>query len=151
MDGSQGIARANATVSRLKAPDEADPRDLTGEVYWNRKTYPGGTYEGQYKSGKRSGTGKYSWDDGRSYEGSFMDGLAEGEGVEIFPDGSRYEGSYVGNCKEGHGKYTYLDGDCYEGNFEQDRCNGVGTYTCSSFIYHGQWNNGSMHGKVPST
>jgi len=57
----------------------ADPRDSTNEVYWNRKKYPGGEYEGQYKNGKRSGDGRYTWDDGRAYEGSFMEGLAEVE------------------------------------------------------------------------
>jgi hypothetical protein len=49
----------------------------------------GGRYEGDWRDGKRTGRGIYTWADGRSYEGDFIDGNMTGRGIYTWANKDR--------------------------------------------------------------
>lgn len=51
-------------------------------------------YEGEYRSGNRSGYGKYIYPDGIVYEGQWKDGKCHGQGKRIYKDGSQWVGKF---------------------------------------------------------
>jgi hypothetical protein len=58
----------------------------------------GDMYEGEWKDGKLSGQGVYTWADGRRYEGEYKDGDRSGRGVQWLPDERTYDGAWARNC-----------------------------------------------------
>jgi hypothetical protein len=54
-------------------------------------------YEGEWKDGKQSGQGVYTWADGKRYEGGFEDGDLSGRAVMWLPDGRIFDGAWAGN------------------------------------------------------
>jgi hypothetical protein len=73
------------------------------------ENYDSGTYIGQFRSGKRHGSGKYTWKDGTTFEGDWRDGEPNGLGIKVFTDGARYEGRFD-NGREIGGSCTFPDG-----------------------------------------
>ena len=46
-------------------------------------------------TGKRSGEGVFTYEDGRIFTGKWVDDLREGPGQMSWPDGSMFEGEYL--------------------------------------------------------
>jgi len=91
-----------------------------------------------------------------------------GHGCYVDKVGNRYEGNFLHNKRHGWGMYTFSEsGNYYRGQFEEGRFHGHGTHVwrvcryrhrsfdgyprddkdaCALDIYHGQWQNNSMHG-----
>jgi hypothetical protein len=80
------------------------------------------------------------------YRGEFKAGRKHGTGIKTWPNGDRYEGSFVEDHKEGTGTYTWgrgpWAGDRYEGVYSRDRRHGFGMYRWTSGdVYAGPWEN----------
>ena len=72
------------------------------------------------------GFGKYVWADGGSYEGDWLNGVRTGRGTYVFPSGSTYEGEWLAGRMQGTGTYTSGDGTRYEGAWQNDLKHGLG-------------------------
>lgn len=93
-------------------------------------TYSSGEeYRGEWKEGRRHGTGQLTFADGSAYVGHFENGLFHGCGVLSFADGSRYEGEFVQGKFSGVGVFTRYDNMTFEGEFKGGRVDGFGLLT----------------------
>ncbi|CAK9135522.1 unnamed protein product [Ilex paraguariensis] len=105
-------------------------------------------YEGEWKRGKASGKGKFSWPSGATFEGDFKSGRMEGSGTFIGPDGDTYRGSWSGDRKHGYGVKHYSNGDYYEGTWKRNLQDGQGRYVWrNGNEYSGEWKNGVINGR----
>ncbi|KAL1337032.1 hypothetical protein AAHE18_10G106100 [Arachis hypogaea] len=105
-------------------------------------------YEGEWKRGKASGKGKFSWPSGATYEGEFKSGRMEGFGVFVGSDGDTYRGSWSSDRKHGFGLKRYANGDVYEGWWKRNLQDGHGRYVWKNGnMYTGEWRNGVITGK----
>ncbi|MCU0341427.1 MAG: hypothetical protein MUE30_16230 [Spirosomaceae bacterium] len=88
----------------------------------------GERYEGDFRYGKRHGTGVQYYPDGRmKYKGDFRNDRREGYGAYYFTNGDKYVGLFLGNTPHGKGTYYYTDGDRFVGIYENGKRNGQGT------------------------
>ena len=99
---------------------------------------------GEWQENKISGTGIYSWLDGRKYEGEWESNNMEGFGYYVWNDGRKYEGQYKDDKKHGFGIYSWADGRCYEGYWWKGKQHGLGTYYVpkEGKIKYGLWEDG---------
>ena len=110
-------------------------------------------YKGEFKDGKKHGSGLEIYKNNESYEGSFNNSLRHGEGVYFSTNGSekikgiwqqgsainttqitefwengniKYKGGFNGTHWEGKGVFCYPNGNiCYEGTFSKNNlCHG---------------------------
>ncbi|CEM25703.1 unnamed protein product [Vitrella brassicaformis CCMP3155] len=89
----------------------------------------GRRYKGQWKDGKRHGTGEETSPSGDfSYYGNFSQDRYEGWGRMEWSNGARYCGQFHNNLKHGYGVEQYPNDDVYQGNFVNGRIEGEGTY-----------------------
>ena len=106
----------------------------------------GGVYEGEWRSGKYDGKGKYKFGflfyAGDIYEGGWKDNRKHGQGKYTCANGGVYEGGWKDNNFNGQGKMTYPDGRVYEGGWRDDKRTGFGkeTYTDGT-VFYGLWKN----------
>eukprot|EP01119_Soliformovum_irregulare_P011585 TRINITY_DN2919_c0_g1_i5.p1 TRINITY_DN2919_c0_g1~~TRINITY_DN2919_c0_g1_i5.p1 ORF type:complete len:795 (+),score=256.77 TRINITY_DN2919_c0_g1_i5:1687-4071(+) len=129
----------------------------------------GESYEGQWKSAKMHGKGRYTFPSGKIYDGDFEEGCLEGKGVLKFSESKIYRGHFktgvphgVGvltmpNCEYGgywkngqkaKGILSWNNGDSYKGRFKKDLFEGKGTYTfANGDSYKGLWRAGQRYGK----
>ena len=84
-------------------------------------------YEGEFKNGSVTGTGKFIWHTGNMYEGQVKNDKCHGEGKFIFNQHdffgdvlARYVGHFCEDKVSGHGTVFYKNGDEYEGEFENN-------------------------------
>jgi hypothetical protein len=115
------------SIERSKSkPKEAATKRLKGSVAdgWHSLEYENGMYEGYVKNNKRTGKGKYTWQDGNWYEGDWVDDQKEGMGKFSWTTGDIYEGEYKGDKRHGVGVKTYSNGDKYEVRRVYSRENG---------------------------
>ncbi|XP_077585978.1 MORN repeat-containing protein 4 [Stigmatopora nigra] len=89
----------------------------------------GEEYHGEWKEGRRHGTGQLKFQDGTCFSGQFEDGLFHGAGVLLFTDGSRYEGEFAHGKFQGLGIFSRVDGMKFEGEFKGGRVEGYGLLT----------------------
>ncbi|KAK2972660.1 hypothetical protein RJ640_003433 [Escallonia rubra] len=68
-------------------------------------------YQGNWKRGKASGKGKFSWPSGATFEGEFKSGRMEGFGTFTGSNGDTYRGSWTSDRKHGYGQKRYVNGD----------------------------------------
>lgn len=93
-----------------------------------------------------NGHGTYLWQTGDKYIGNWKDGKKNGSGTLIFPDGSEYQ-KYVGEWKDndfgGQGTLTYSNGKIFTGKWINGRKEGLGIlYNANGTIEHkGKWSN----------
>jgi hypothetical protein len=87
----------------------------------------GGKYVGEFKDGKRNGTGTYTFPDGEKYVGEFKDDKYNGTGTSTFPSGQKYVGEFKDGKKNGTGTLTFPDGEKYVGEFKDDKYVGNNT------------------------
>ncbi|KAK2986582.1 hypothetical protein RJ640_002923 [Escallonia rubra] len=89
-------------------------RELLGPRASQIKQVPlgdGRMYQGDWKRGKASGKGKFSWPSGATFEGEFKSGRMEGFGTFTGSDGDTYRGSWTSDRKHGYGQKRYVNGD----------------------------------------
>ena len=114
-------------------------------------------YEGNFRESKPSGSGRYSYKDGKTciikegtnksnerdfakcydlykrliYEGDWSNGNFNGEGIFYFGDGRRYEGDFNEGQMDGQGKLFDPYGDLeYRGTYTQDyRVDSINKYS----------------------
>lgn len=65
-------------------------KDGRGRFLWYAGRNAGGKYEGEYKKGKRDGTGTETYPDGRVYLGEFKAGKKHGKGIVSECDGLNF-------------------------------------------------------------
>ena len=106
--------------------------------------YENGSYEGDYKNGKRHGRGKMKYADGNIYDGMWLDNRRDGYGKMTYNDGCVYDGMW--ECNFFHcGKMKYLDGSFYKGFWKYDLYGGYGEMTYpSGKIRCGLWIRGKL-------
>jgi clan AA aspartic protease (TIGR02281 family) len=56
-----------------------------------------GSYDGDFRDGKRDGHGVYTWPSGGRYQGEWRDNKRNGHGIFVTPTGDRYEGEWSGD------------------------------------------------------
>ncbi len=114
------------------------------------------TYEGDWKEGKRHGSGIYyeHWDKGtlptEEYDGEWVEDKREGQGVCSYASPyshspkEYYKGGWKGGRRFGHGRWEWPDGSMFEGEWDGDK-NGPGTFTTGEgFTFSGVWKNGKV-------
>lgn len=151
---SEGSSQGRMPVKEQSLPDGTT---YTGQ--WNGTAPDGqgvqswpdeGRYEGQFRSGRLEGNGKFIYPNGDVYTGPWLNGQPHGEGAETRPDGTTFVGQYKVGFKTGLGKFTWTgskEGASYSGGFLEDEFSGQGTFTwIDGRKYEGQWNKGKMHG-----
>ncbi|ESR39680.1 phosphatidylinositol 4-phosphate 5-kinase 2 [Citrus sinensis] len=105
-------------------------------------------YEGEWRKGRASGKGKFSWPSGATYEGGFKSGRMDGEGTFVGVEGDTYRGSWSNDRKHGYGEKRYANGDVYRGSWRFNLMDGYGKYAWSDGnVYEGEWKNGVIFGK----
>lgn len=105
-------------------------------------------YQGEWKKGKATGKGKFSWPSGATYEGDFKSGRMDGFGTFIGSDGDSYRGSWSYDRKHGDGQKRYANGDVYEGSWRRNVQDGHGKYVWrNGNEYVGEWRNGVINGR----
>ncbi len=98
-----------------------------------------GVYTGDYKSGKRSGHGIYTYPSGNQYTGYWLNGKRHGQGVYIYKDGEKYEGEWEKDLRSGYGEVSTTDGTHYKGIWKSGMKNGRGLYRTPTFVYDGEF------------
>ncbi|XP_052230156.1 MORN repeat-containing protein 1-like isoform X2 [Dreissena polymorpha] len=99
-------------------------REGVGSYEYDNKFFK---YEGQWKNGKKHGTGKLTFQDGSYYEGTFVGGEITGFGTRYFAvSGCKYQGQFVKGEFHGKGRMLWPDGSIYEGQWENNRRQGFG-------------------------
>ena len=89
----------------------------------------GERYEGDFRYGKRHGTGVQYYPDGKmKYKGDFRTDQRTGYGAYFFPNGDKYVGLFQNNLPHGKGTYYYADGDRFVGIYENGKRNGQGAF-----------------------
>lgn len=107
----------------------------------------GGMYVGEFKNGKKSGSGTSIAPDGSAYVGEWKDGVFNGQGTFEYADGSKYEGKWKDGKPNGQGTLTYSEGS-YTGQWKNGKRNGQGVATLKAGGgYSGLWKDGAMSGK----
>ena len=67
----------------------------------------GDIYEGEFKNGKRTGTGTMKHKDGSLYTGGWLNGFYEYQGELREVNGSIYKGQFQAGQKYGEGRIDY--------------------------------------------
>ncbi len=78
-------------------------------------------YMGNWKNGKITGYGEFTWKDGRKYIGEFENGYERGQGKITYPDGSIYVGSWNIGQYNGQGTLTLPNGNKLVGTWKNDK------------------------------
>ena len=103
-------------------------------------------YVGEWKDGKKSGQGTYTFADGSKYVGEWKEGKRFGQGTKTWTDGSKYVGEWKAGKKSGQGTNTFDGGSKYVGEWKDGEHHGQGIYTWpSGSKYVGEWNEGKRH------
>lgn len=112
-----------------------------------REDYSNGYYVGDFRNGKRHGTGTYRWNDGDIYYGHWVNGERTGYGIYEYDDGAVYEGGFETGRLSGYGVMKYANGSLYEGEWKNGDEDGWGRYDGhGSDSYIGQWKKGLRDG-----
>jgi hypothetical protein len=110
-------------------------------------------YTGEFKNGKRHGSGKLVWKNGQMCEGDWANDTLNGKGKVIYSvhDESMrkyYIGDFKDGKKHGRGRVENTLGAFYEGDFENDQINGTGKSRWEDGNSHeGEYVNGKRNGK----
>ena len=134
-------------------PGSTKSKKLTSaKLTSEKKKYNDGTYEGEFKDGKRNGHGKmiynpgaFKWVDIYYYDGEWKDDMKNGKGEMTYDQDRKCKGIvYFENDKFTKGKnITYENGDIYNGELRHDdgAKSGKGTMQyANNDVFEGQWN-----------
>ncbi len=104
-------------------------------------------YEGDWRAGRRSGSGKQTDSTGAIYEGQWRKDQRHGLGAQVYADETGYEGEWELDHRSGFGAWQAKNGATYEGTWHADQRHGYGIATAASgVIYEGMWANGKRAG-----
>ena len=115
----------------------------------------GDKFVGDFVSNKKEGKGTYTFANGGYYSGDYKHGKRHGSGIQVTPKGS-YDGEWKNGKQHGKGISTWTNnGDKYEGGYVAGKLHGYGVYTFGKgsgyFLpgnkYEGEWKNGLQDGK----
>ena len=81
----------------------------------------GSNYVGEWKNGKASGYGIYTWSKGEKYIGEHIDGKADGYGIILDQDGYKYIGEFKEKNRNGLGIYSMPSGTKYFGQWKNGK------------------------------
>ena len=151
------------TVQALSTCKGENIRKLTKPFKWHNclgvEQIEGDKYEGEYKFGKFSGHGTYTWSNGSTYVGGWSSGKMHGYGIYRSADGkTSYEGEFKNDARDGigieksaNGKISgviYKNGRLVKQEFKIDMPDGEGTHIYpDGSKYVGNFQNGFKHGK----
>ena len=109
-------------------------------TFGHSSEWAGDKYVGEYKNGKRHGQGTFTFASGNKYVGEFKNGKKHGQGTFTYASGDKYVGEHKNDKRHGQGTYTFASGDKYVGEFKNGKYNGQGTYTyADGTIESGIW------------
>ncbi|CAD8113588.1 unnamed protein product [Paramecium sonneborni] len=102
------------------------------------------------ENGKRSGVGKYIWNDGSTYFGEFVDGTFNGYGQMNFENGNTYLGEWKNGLMSGIGNFTWKQPkEEYVGQYKKNKKNGFGIHKFSDGRkYIGYFHQGLFDGQA---
>jgi hypothetical protein len=124
---------------------------LTGRAK-QQFVHSGGSFEGNFVNGKRTGFGIARYKNGDVYEGDFLSGRRSGRGLFKFASGSTYEGDFIDGIFSGRGVLKYFDGSQYTGDFANGRFHGSGEFLSSDrWKITGDHRDGVPSGRVKIT
>nr|XP_009393561.1 PREDICTED: phosphatidylinositol 4-phosphate 5-kinase 1-like [Musa acuminata subsp. malaccensis] len=104
-------------------------------------------HEGEWRRGKASGKGKFSWPSAVTFRGELRSGRMDGFGAFTESEGNACPGSCVAGREHGYGCKWYSNGDYYEGGWWRNLQEGRGRYVWrSGNQYVGEWRNGVISG-----
>ena len=151
------------TVQALSTCKGENIRKLTKPFKWHNclgvEQIEGDKYEGEYKFGKFSGHGTYTWSNGSTYVGGWSSGRMHGYGIYRSADGkTSYEGEFKNDARDGigieksaSGKISgviYKNGRLVKQEFKIDIPDGEGTHIYpDGSKYVGNFQDGFKHGK----
>jgi S1-C subfamily serine protease len=134
----------------VKAPDKPGESDLpdcpngTSVLNWNncfghytfslQSDWSGDTYVGEFRDGRMSGQGTYTWSNGNKYVGEYKNNEPNGQGIFTF------------------GPQSDLSGDKYVGEFKDGKLSGQGIYTSNTgAVLEGIWkDNEFQYARTPN-
>ena len=64
-----------------------------------------GIYRGEFRGGKKEGSGEFEWTNGEYYIGDWRDGQRHGNGVWTNKQGDSYNGEWLRGSSQGNGIY----------------------------------------------
>ena len=109
-------------------------------TFGHSSEWAGDKYVGEYKNGKRHGQGTFTFASGNKYVGEWKDDKYNGQGTYTFASGNKYVGEFKNGKKHGQGTFTFASGNKYVGEFKNGKYNGQGTYTyADGTIESGIW------------
>ena len=86
--------------------------------------------------------------DGNQYQGECKSGKRSGKGIEIYSNGNKYIGEFYDDRRHGHGTCIYFDKSIYEGEWKEGKRHGKGTESDSNGdLYIGEFKDGKKCGK----
>ena len=113
-DGVLELFKDGSAVARFEGRLE---RGMFAEGYL--KSAAGLRYEGQFKEGRRDGTGVLINAMGDRYDGAWKNGRRDGRGSQSYTLGGRYDGDWKSDRFDGRGSLTYAGGRQVTGMFLQ--------------------------------
>jgi len=81
----------------------------------------GNYYQGDWKDGKRSGHGKFTYTWGDTETGVWLDDVAHGHFIQVFADGGRFDGEIRNGKRNGPGHFRYHWGGWLHGEYVDDK------------------------------
>jgi hypothetical protein len=135
----------HSVIAQTKLPDCQGNEAIKWNNCYGSTTYVSGNkYTGEWKDGKRHGSGTFEFINGEKYIGEYKNDKREGQGRYIIPNGDQYIGQHKDGKYNGQGTYTEANGNKYSGEWKDGYRNGQGTYTwADGNKYVGEWKNNS--------
>lgn len=119
-------------------------RSGRGRFVWNN----GEEFEGEWREGKKNGWGVWRSPRGDSYEGEWRDNRQNGRGYFVHAGASKYRGFFRDFLKHGKGEEEFTNGDRYAGTYELGKPHGYGKYSwANGDSYEGEFAEGSREGR----
>jgi len=126
-----------------------DKKSGFGKFFWNQEPWKGDLFEGHWENNKRNGFGTYYKNSKFiSYKGNYKENKLSGKGNDFYENG-RYEGDFVNDAREGFGTYHWSNNEKYEGYWEKGLKNGEGKFydKNENLRYEGNFVEGLYEGK----
>nr|XP_040256903.1 phosphatidylinositol 4-phosphate 5-kinase 6-like isoform X2 [Aegilops tauschii subsp. strangulata] len=119
----------------------AAARHGAGKYLWTDRCM----YEGEWRHGKATGRGKFSWPSGATYRASsrtFMDG----DDTYTVAAGDPYNASWSMNLNDGDGRKSYAKGDQYDSDWRSRLQDGY-IHLAQRDRVQGEWRAGLIDGR----
>lgn len=91
-------------------------------------SFKAGRYEGEFRNGKLSGLGTFTYTHGDRYVGNWQDDKRDGFGIYTQHNGNKYSGHWKDGKPHGHGVSSLSNRSKYVGNHEDGNRHGEGIF-----------------------